>query len=202
MIIICLFIWLYFLFCCFLLFNIDHVSPRFSSPPVCNQLLHSNKAGHRVSLLLLAVANTGGKGLLMLLDDMTVRWYIFFIYLGAAVQTTLKVAPKFLVKARCSNILCHYFMSQIPVIIKHTSMLLICFCYCSLPSGSSNESSLISGSSNEIWGKIWGLPVRQQRKWSLLNAQTLLTSVGLCVLSGSIILLNIKYITGMHVSVP
>lgn len=120
-----------------------------------------------------------------------------FIYLGAAVQTTCKVAPKFLVKARCCNILCHYFMSQIPVIIKDTSVLLICFCCCRLPS-----FSLINGSSNEIWRKIWGLPVRQQRKWSLLNAKTLLTSVGLRVLSGSIILLNIKYITGMHVSVP
>ncbi|XP_013154778.1 vacuolar protein sorting-associated protein 29 isoform X1 [Falco cherrug] len=49
---ICLFIWLYFLFCCFLLFNIDHVSPCFSFPPVCNQLLHSNKAGHRLVLVL------------------------------------------------------------------------------------------------------------------------------------------------------
>lgn len=62
---------------------------------------------------------------------------------GAAVQTTLKIAPKFLVKARCCNILCRYFMLQIPVIIKHTSVLLICLFYCCLLS-----FSLINGSSD------------------------------------------------------
>lgn len=67
--------------------------------------------------------------------------------LAAAVQTMLEIAPKFPVKARWHNVLCHCFVLQIAVIIKHASVLLIRFRYRSLPS-----FSLINGCSNVIWG--------------------------------------------------
>ncbi|KAM7144888.1 vacuolar protein sorting-associated protein 29 isoform 1-T1 [Macrochelys suwanniensis] len=81
---------------------------RFSFPPVCNQLLHSNKAGHRVSLLLLALANTG------------VRFcnpYLFFLSLTP--DKLVLVLGDLHIPHRCNNLPAKFKKLLVPGKIQH-----------------------------------------------------------------------------------
>lgn len=108
--------------------------------------------------------------------------------LGAAGQSTLQITPKFLAKPRSLIILCHCFMLQIPLMIKHTAVLLIWFGYCSLPS-----FSLVNGSWNGIFGGMWG--------WGFVSKGNVCVKCTRCWHGGLCKWLNIKYITGIaHLS--